>query len=210
MFAYYALILYKANGVMMKPKRFTCRLLAFVVATAATTAWCAPKPAEWSREPDKVMGIKLGEAIPAGSILECKHLPIGADGPCIYRSRSDYLELQAMPDLGFAYDGLVVFAEGRVLALSLTFKQSRFTDMRTALELRYGPASAEKSYSVTTGAGAVISSRQFLWIGHRISLRLTERVGSIDESSAVFVDNALSATEDATKGSKLAEGAKKF
>ena len=33
---------------------------------------------------------------------------------------------------------------------------------------------------------------------------------SIDESSAVFVDNALSATEDAAKGSKLAEGAKKF
>lgn len=181
------------------------RALAVTACLLATGAYGA-----WPLEPASVMGLFLGEPVAAGALPNCNLLPPGKEGPCHQGGWTDHLELQMLPELGFGYFGRVHFFDGRVMSIDLTFKQWHFDEMLEILQQRYGPATHSRVDQVTIRSGAALSSRCLTWTGARVTIVLTERDSSVDESSAIFAHHGLLRASQQERATNAKEAAKKF
>ncbi len=149
----------------------------------------------WDREPSAVFGIQLGETIPIGSIPSCQEAR-NAPTPeqlCIKKSWSNdkLIFLHGLPIKKVTYTGTANLLDGKVQSIHVGFMHTKYDLMKAIMIERYGPPSGQEASSVTSQGGATVGNETLRWDGARNSIVLFERWERIDESLAVFSNNAL-------------------
>lgn len=173
----------------------------------------------WTREPDTILGIKLGVPVASLALPTCpprKGLfpdPLPTELcilPYEYSSENKYSYLFGTPDLGLSYTATLFLFENEVLGLLLRLDQSKFEMMKAILIERYGKPTKIETLEVTTGAGAKFSSQEVIWEGKKINITAIEREVDFDKSSVKFTDQLLAGKVNAVNESKKKGAALKF
>ena len=144
--------------------------------------------AQWTQEPEKVVGIRLGAPLAASDMAECSGTPSNA--PCLDR-RADGWSRVLRTGLRATID--VFELEGVVGNVTMTMPHGQFEEMRQTLIERYGAPHRDIPGQVQNRVGAIFSNRLLLWKGPNVSIALHERHKDVDTSAALFTHNASTA-----------------
>lgn len=200
---------------------------------AAAAPVAAPKPpvGTWNKEPEAFLGIMFNEPLNVqtcpskslGQYVKTEFLDYEAmnslEGVCVDATDSLYkyqkpekgtFKLAHLPILGIGYFASVHTQGGVVSKITIDLEQSNFGVLLTAFRDRYGLPSAVESNTVKTNAGAEFSAADVTWKGKKLSIRMYERVGKVDESYVVISDNAIMEAEMAEQRTRRAAEAQKF
>lgn len=181
----------------------------------------------WEKEPDKFLGIKLGEKL---TIAECptKLIPNTSIATIDMQALENIKEacldmldddskyspnrkkLYNLPALGVAYSGTVHLRNDIVSRVTLNFMHSNFDILLSAFKERYGQPTYTESNILKTNAGAEFDSKNLLWQGKNMTIAIYERFGRIDKSLIVISDNSIMDAEIKERGDKTSSEAKKF
>lgn len=194
-------------------------MVACCVQAQSTTRRKLPPPtptpaaAIWESEPDTVLGISIGAPLAESGLPECAGASINVSGPLCVEKQPEPIGLQLPRQVsgdGIKYASTSVrVVDGTLVSLSLDFKQFKFNDFVDMFVGKYGPPTADYSETVENRSGASFASRHLSWNGKHMTIQLIERFGKVDDSHAIFSDNAAVLKAKAARQDKArAEGSK--
>ncbi len=220
------------NVSAQSAKKPTARAAAAVPESVPTSAApAAPIEVAWEREPDAFLAIKFNEPFNVapcptktyGQYVKTESIDYEAmksrEGVCLDTTDSLYkyqkpengtFKLAHLPELGIGYAVSVHTKNGVVSKITIDLKQSNFGVLLTAFKDRYGTPTSVESNTVKTNAGAEFNAAEVIWKGKKLSIRMYERMGKVDESHVVISDNAIIEAEVAAQRAKRAAEAQKF
>lgn len=165
-----------------------------VVSTCAALLTCAAALAQdWPKEPDSVLGARLGVPLAEIGLPDCATKP---SGPCLSTRPSPlpgYPLLRTIQQHPFPYATFAVEVDdhGTVTQVVARLKQESFGRFHDVLRERYGPPTAPAETAVQSRAGATYPSREDAWVGKLVTITALERAESIDWSVVAFSSNAF-------------------
>jgi hypothetical protein len=170
-------------------KQFALPIAALLIATSSQ--------AQWSQEPEKVLGVRLGAAVPDAA----PYCPAtgSAQNTCLVRpdarmppSLRIITRVRGTPDIGIRHAVPTVrYVNDRVHSLTIDTDHAEWKALKALLIERYGPPSETEQRQVVAGSGAMLGSETLTWTGTKVSIFAWERSGRVDQSSAMFVHNQL-------------------
>jgi hypothetical protein len=200
-------------------------------AITSAPAVAAGAEVRWDKEPDAFLGIRFNEPF---NLASCPTKTYGQyaksetidyeaikslDGVCLdttdtlykyQRPESATYKLAHLPDLGFGYTARVHTKTGSVSEITIDLNQSNFKTLLAAFKDRYGEPTSVDSNLVKSKVGAEFSAVDVTWRGKKLSIRMYERMGKVDESRVVISDNEIMEAEINALRAKRAAEAQKF
>lgn len=195
-----------------RSKIATTFLLAAWFSQAAAQQPPAKPGKVWSKEPDSVLGVKLGLPLAESNLPECAfNLP--PDGPiCLKQVGGGHPSTPAKfylfgTPFSYASFPVTLTDDGRVYSVSVELSRDNFDDFAGALVARYGPPTNQFITKAQNSFGASLSGRLMAWTGKRVNINAIERISS-DRSVVTFTDRAIEAaqTKSRLESSKSAAG----
>jgi hypothetical protein len=119
-------------------------------------------------------------------------------------------KLAHLPALGIGYSASIHMKNSVVSKITIELKHPNFGILLTAFKDRYGTPTSIENNPVKTNAGAEFNAADVAWTGKKLSIRMYERMGKVDESYVVVSDNAIMEAEMAAQRAKRAQEAQKF
>lgn len=182
-------------------KGLAAAMVAVLLAAQPAMAQNKAKPApRWAKEPDSVMGLKLGERLPDGHLRPCGGVQ-NYEGPAALGFCSlDENRRSKISVSGFSVSvfdtGLLSLEDGIAESLYVTAKHKDYSNLKAILIERYGQPTSQASSTVRTKAGASFPSESLTWRGTKITIELDERAARVDQSSVFFsTNNAIAQSE---------------
>lgn len=180
-----------------------CVLISVFLPSMAQSRKKAPTPAlvapqatpEWTREPETVLGVRLGFPLSASAVASCPTQVTASESVCLETRASTYPGAAVQYQLwgtGMANVAANLHLDdaGNVQRITLWTKQINYAELAGILKARYGAPTSEEVKDVKNRAGATFSSTELFWEGKHMTLVATERFDKIDESMVIFSDNA--------------------
>jgi hypothetical protein len=154
-----------------------------------------PAAASWTKEPESVLGIKLGQEVPADSPPPCDPPrysgPNGANRVMCIANRSAKVLLFDWQPIDFLERVSAVLQDGKVSSILLIAEHGNYIALKQMLIDRYGPPQRVHSNQAQTLSGATFDSETLKWLGRNVDLVVSEHAGSIEQSSAMFSHKKL-------------------
>lgn len=218
-------------GAQTAPKPTTSRPVASELqASSPVTPGTVAEPS-WDKEPEAFLGVKFNEPFNVspcpvktyGQYIKTEMVDheamVSIKGVCLDTTDTLYkyqnpengtYKLSNLPSLGIGYAVSVHTKGSLVSKITVSLKQANFGVLLTAFKDRYGLPTAIESNRVKSNAGAEFNAADVHWKGKKLSIRMYERMGKIDESLVVISDNAIMESEAAAQRAKRASEAQKF
>lgn len=151
--------------------------------------------AQWAREPDAVLGVRLGQPLAVQTLPPCPAKAYESPVTCLTTQASPLPGYPPMRSIGghpFGYVSmsLKVDDSGMVNEIQAGMDQARFAEFKTVLIERYGQPTSTQHTTVQNGLGATFDAQILQWIGSRMSIIAMERPAQVNQSVVTFSDNA--------------------
>lgn len=184
----------------------------------------------WDKEPESFLGIVLGESI---SIIDCPTKIIGqysnksvldteamkslpnvcinkADPLYKYKISEKFITLENTPDLGIKYTVMVYLDENIAKKITISLDQRNFSVIYDVFQNKYGLPTSSLERAVRSNMGATFNSKNFTWVGKKISIYMYERLDTIDKSYVSIENNLIEQTDAESRHKKLNNESQKF
>lgn len=192
------------------------------LAAALLCALAFAAPADWSREPADVMGIRLGAPLEGAGIPPCDASNevqgrISTTALCFHpraatgRPDQAFFTVHNAPDLGAGRQQVVLdVAHGRVAGILLTGSAARFAQVVAVLEARYGAATETLTGSERTRSDVPAPALTKRWRGERVTIEAISPFGRTGEFTVYWADVTTQEQRDAQRSRESAGIASKL
>jgi hypothetical protein len=181
-----------------------------VIASSAATA--QNLAGEWTKEPDTVLGVRVGQPLAASRLPDCPEKAYESLSLCLITARPYGALRLSIGGHPFSYAAISVIVDdsGVVSRLQAWMKSERFGEFREVLIARYGSPTKQAIGEAKNLAGASFKNERMEWIGRRLTITAIERFEKVDESMVIFSDNAAAERSAAERKKKSKDDASKL